>query len=703
MAAPQDLPDIPDIPISGGSSLSNLKSVPNSFTLNPQAATAYSRGNYGQYGMYNDLPVLNGQALDNIMGGGNEIFDFSHSRGNLTRDIGWTANSFSNRIARGAAAYDLKLNYRSEEGPVNPETGETTYNTYTIYPDRDKLVTVANSLGIDPKDIDDENLYKAIDEAAKDTYVVTMDSIQPGAASEGGGGSFQTAIYKRQGDALVAVSDPKSHGGWQNADVYTGGSGFNFGKDVLPGLIFVGAFAAGAYGLDTLLASAAASSLGAGTGLTAGTAGGATGLTAGSVGGATGLTAAAGSASGIAATQAAAGLGLSTASSWAATSAALSNAASSFGMGALRGAGISALQDVLTGQDIDFGRAGISALTAGTGSAAGRFASTLAAPYGQFAARAAGAVSGGIAGGATSAGLRGRDVGQGALMGALGGVSNIATTGIQSTAGRIAADAVVGGARTAVRGGDFTEGAIASGTGSAVSAGVNRASQFGADLYKSATAPSYEFGIKAPTTRLGIDTDLSALNVPSSGFSIKPPAEGYTFGELSPALADNYYTPSYDVSSSKAVKRIMDTAKSATSRAITSAILGPSSTQTRTLTSQARSTAPDFVTGGRSSAPDFTGESDPGRVTSDVYSSTYELRKFVSTKTGASTYIPFKDNKPQSPIPQGYKQVEIVGAAKGGLIEGQPSTTMVKYSKKPLLAQRKKEKKIAKKGLASKQ
>ena len=83
-----------------------------------------------------------------------------------------------------------------------------------------------------------------------------------------------------------------------------------------------------------------------------------------------------------------------------------------------------------------------------------------------------------------------------------------------------------------------------------------------------------------------------------------------------------------------------------------------------------------------------------------VTPSKYELRKFIND-AGNSTLVSFKDDKPQTPIPSGYREVETIGAAKGGLIDSQPSTTMVKYSKKPLIAQRKKETKIAKKGLAS--
>jgi hypothetical protein len=87
-----------------------------------------------------------------------------------------------------------------------------------------------------------------------------------------------------------------------------------------------------------------------------------------------------------------------------------------------------------------------------------------------------------------------------------------------------------------------------------------------------------------------------------------------------------------------------------------------------------------------------------------VTPSQYDLKKFVNA-TGDSRLIPFKDNKPETPIPAGYTEAETIGKAEGGLI-GNSSTTMVKYSNKPLMGPRKtvkkpKEKKAtAGKGLA---
>jgi len=85
----------------------------------------------------------------------------------------------------------------------------------------------------------------------------------------------------------------------------------------------------------------------------------------------------------------------------------------------------------------------------------------------------------------------------------------------------------------------------------------------------------------------------------------------------------------------------------------------------------------------------------------EVAPAKYDLKRFVNA-AGQSTMISFKDDEPQAPIPAGYKEAETIGAAEGGLM----TTAMVKYSKKPLLAPRKKvqkpNNKTAKKGLAVK-
>ena len=101
-----------------------------------------------------------------------------------------------------------------------------------------------------------------------------------------------------------------------------------------------------------------------------------------------------------------------------------------------------------------------------------------------------------------------------------------------------------------------------------------------------------------------------------------------------------------------------------------------------------------------------TGIADTSLTQAAVNPDKFELRKFANPE-GATTLISFKDDKPQQPIPTGYEEVETIGAAKGGLIDSTKSETMVKYSKKPLVAPRKpeltKKKKTTRKGLAAKQ
>jgi len=177
-------------------------------------------------------------------------------------------------------------------------------------------------------------------------------------------------------------------------------------------------------------------------------------------------------------------------------------------------------------------------------------------------------------------------------------------------------------------------------------------------------------------------------------------ARGVGEGAIAQNLAASYsanemYTPppTPDTGLEKAGKRLV-------SGEISKSILGellPSGIDTSTgqLTYRSRSR---YSPGEESPVEDITGTNVVGLT--QVLPAKYDLKKFVN-ESGQSTLISFKDDEPLSPIPYGYKEAETIGAAEGGLI----SSTMVKYSKKPLLAPRKKvttPKKTASKGLASK-
>jgi hypothetical protein len=223
-----------------------------------------------------DVPILNARVVDNILGQNQfgTITDFSHHRGNYTRDLGWSSNSFSNKLARGAEAIGVTSRYGTDEfnNPVYSYEGldeaariigldtsqfqdkQVQATTKDRYDADGQLVQKAGELAFQTNEDGsrtpimqtisrDQQLYDAINQGAKDFYLYTGDSLTPGKAREGGAQSFDTVLYKRSGDELIPVSAPVAHGGYQNMDVYTGGSGFNFMRDVAPGIVFVGSAA----------------------------------------------------------------------------------------------------------------------------------------------------------------------------------------------------------------------------------------------------------------------------------------------------------------------------------------------------------------------------------------------------------------------------------------------------------------------------
>ena len=270
-------------------------------TNRPEDLKSTERINYGQFGTVKvegiDVPILNGIRADQLFGvdGFGTISDFSHHRGNLTNDLGWSSNSFSNEFARGAEAIGVKSTSSTDE------MGNTTYS-FEGLDDAAKLVGVDSSKfqdkqvpATEPRDrydpesgqflakagdpifqtdqfggqtpamktiSRDQQLYDAINQAAKDIYRFTGDSLTPGKAREGGAESFNTVLYKRTGDELVAITKPVAHGGAQNMDVYRP-KDYGFGY-YAQGPLFVGSMALTA---ATLGGAAPATAIGTALGL----------------------------------------------------------------------------------------------------------------------------------------------------------------------------------------------------------------------------------------------------------------------------------------------------------------------------------------------------------------------------------------------------------------------------------------------------
>ena len=310
----------------------------------------------------------------------------------------------------------------------------------------------------------------------------------------------------------------------------------------------------------------------------------------------------------------------------------------------------------------------------------------LAYAGGQFAPGISEAAGGGFSGavavgttigagsGAVRSAVAGKDIVEGATRGAVtGGVTAGVTSGIGEGYGAIKNELGIGNTYSpnAAQDAEF----LAAQAESARSAGAGEEQI--AQILKQEGVQSFAADDVASMTASGVGEKAVAQNLAAS----------YTANEM------YIPPPTPDTGLEKAGKKF---ASDVVSKSILDEILPPPS-----------GTMPEgfltFRTRSRYSPTDDTIEdlTGTGKVAlTEVAPAKYDLKRFVNAE-GQSTMISFKDNEPQAPIPSGYKEVETIGAAEGGLI----STTMVKYSKKPLLAPRKKvtkPKKTASKGLASK-
>jgi hypothetical protein len=338
---------------------------------------------FGQYGIYNNAPILSAAKAEALAKPGEVFSDFSHHKGVYTKDLGWSNNSYSGKLARGAAAFGVQVipegfqqdsdsgtytglfgtpkepmgySYvglenvakrfglnKSQFKPYEKEVeGERITDFDRGITEKGVLIKGDPDLGTPDRPLTrtvtaEEQMYQKLNELTKDYFLYTGDTTIPGQGVEGGAQSFQTAFYQKQGDKLVALAPPQAHGGQQNLDVYTGGGSFNlkqFLKDIAP----VVAFAVGAPYLDAALIAGAAGSAAASGGAAGGTAAG-TGLTGGAgasggllaSGGTVGTLGGAGSAAGIAGTQAAAGLGITAGSALTGTGAAIGSGTGTVG------------------------------------------------------------------------------------------------------------------------------------------------------------------------------------------------------------------------------------------------------------------------------------------------------------------------------------------------------------------------------------
>ena len=306
--------------------------------------------------------------------------------------------------------------------------------------------------------------------------------------------------------------------------------------------------------------------------------------------------------------------------------------------------------------------------------AGGQFAPGISeAAGGGFSGAVAAGTTIGAGSGAVRSAVAGKDIVEGATRGAVtGGVTAGVTSGISEGYGAIKNELGIGNTYSpnAAQDAEF----LAAQAESARSAGAGEEQI--AQILKQEGVQSFAAGDVASMTASGVGEKAVAQNLAGS----------YSANEM------YIPPPTPDTGLEKTGKKL---ASDVISRNILDEILPSSASSPEgflTFRTRSRYSPTDDTT------EDLTGT---GKVAlTEVAPAKYDLKRFVNAE-GQSTMIPFKDNEPQAPIPSGYKEVETLGAAEGGLI----STTMVKYSKKPLLAPRKKvtkPKKTASKGLASK-
>jgi hypothetical protein len=271
-----------------------------------------NRSAYGEYGLTEldgyEVPFLSASTASSLVPTpGTYVSDFAHGRGGLTSALGWSSNSTSGKLARGAAAFGVEAipkRYSSEEfggmrlsgNPAEPlsydfvnldqaakrfnidksefkpyevpvagntidsETGSQTSGIVQYLYDSEG--SSAGSKPLTRTVSVDEQVFNKLNELTKDYYSYTADTLVPGKATEGGEKSFQTVLYKQEGDVLKPIAKPIEHGGMQNYDVYAGSTGGFSLSELIQGIAPVAALAIGGPLLDAALVGGAAAGAG---------------------------------------------------------------------------------------------------------------------------------------------------------------------------------------------------------------------------------------------------------------------------------------------------------------------------------------------------------------------------------------------------------------------------------------------------------
>ena len=171
----------------------------------------------GQYGYVDGLPVLNASIADSVINANNGYVT-GDAAGRSDNAMGWDTGSISGVLTNGAGIYGIRKTPETT-GEDNTPTGNYSYSG--------DMNAAAKQLGLNVAGLSDDEKYNLINNATKDLYLVsgktgrdaggigeqyegrTQTAAIPGATT-----NHATVLYRKEGDALVPIS--------QSAQYYNG-------------------------------------------------------------------------------------------------------------------------------------------------------------------------------------------------------------------------------------------------------------------------------------------------------------------------------------------------------------------------------------------------------------------------------------------------------------------------------------------------
>lgn len=171
--------------------------------------TFENAGTGGQYGYVNGFPVLRADIADSVLAA-NGGYVSGDAAGKADNAMGWDTGSVQGTLANGAGVFGIKKDMQTDtEGQP---TGQFNYSG--------DMNAAAKALNLNLTGMSEEQKYNAINNAAKDLYLVSgKTGYQAGGVGETKNGMLQTAaipgattnhatvLYRKEGDALVPLSE----------------------------------------------------------------------------------------------------------------------------------------------------------------------------------------------------------------------------------------------------------------------------------------------------------------------------------------------------------------------------------------------------------------------------------------------------------------------------------------------------------------